>query len=197
MIDYESVRDSAESALFRRDFDACVRASSLLVEAGEPWLLDGLVRRALALENWVEGPRDHLVLAAIDWRGLVDIAPTAASFVGLARVQLKMGDRCSALANFHEAERLGAGPEAWLGLAQCFGTASPADGKKSKAYYFRAAMRGSADGVRGYVDTAFALDQPFSAAAMTLFGLITAPAFALIRGWRRHSRPSPVAPGVA
>ena len=185
MIDHESVRASAESALAEGNFEACVRASSLLVQAGEPWLLDGLARRALALEHWVEGPRDHLALAAADWREIVGIAPAAVSFIGLARVQSKMGDRVSALANYQEAERLGAGSEAWLGLAQCVGTASPADMRKAKGYYFRAAMRGNVDGMRGYVDAAYALDQPFSAVTMTLFGLVTAPVFALVRLWRR------------
>ncbi len=186
MSDLRSVLDSAESALAASEFDAAVRAATVLVEAGEPWRLDGLLRRAMALEHWSAGPADRLALAASDWREMLGIAPAAVSFTGLGRVQLKMGDHDAALANFREAERLGAKSEAWVGLAECLMRASPPQTRMAHRYFFRAAVRGSTDGMRGYVDTAYALDRPFSAVAMILCAVITAPVFAVRRLWRRH-----------
>ncbi len=115
MTSIEAIKDTAEEALERGEFQAAVTAASALVEAGEPWLLDGLVRRAMALENWVEGPPDRLSMAANDWRKMVEIAPASISYCGLARVLLKLGDRDSAYINLLEAERRGVTPEVFLG----------------------------------------------------------------------------------
>lgn len=187
MIDYDSVRASAESALARGEYEAAISTSSILIEAGGAWLLDGLVRRAIAMENWASGPCDRFALAASDWQRIVDIAPASISFIGLARVKLKMGDRDSAFPSLCEAEMRGAKSDAWLGLAQFYRTASPPDLKKAKKYYLRAALHGRVNAVRGCVDIAYELDQPYLAVAMVLFGLITAPFYALVLGERRHS----------
>lgn len=187
MNDIEVVKNSAEEALARGEYEAAVNAASALVEAGEPWLLDGLVRRAMALENWTEGPPDRLVTAADDWQRMVEIAPAAVSYQGLARVLLKLGDRESAYNNLLEAESRGATPEVLLGFARYHRTSAPPDLETAKAYFLRAALRGRTQGMRGYVEVAYELDQPYSGAAMALIGLIATPLLALVLGERRHA----------
>lgn len=183
----EAIKDAAETALERREFEAAVAAASELIAAGEPWLIDGLVRRSLALENWEEGPTDRFLKAAQDWQKLIDIAPASIAYRGLARVLLKSGDRDSAHANLLHAERAEATPEVMLGLAHYYRTASPPDLQNAKAYYFRAALRGRTQGVRGFVEVAYELDQPYAAAAMTLVGLLATPMLALFLRDRRHA----------
>ena len=186
MNNIESTKVRAEKALSRGEYEVAVAAATTLIEAGEPWLLDGLVRRAMALENWTDGPSDHLIAAANDWRRLVEIAPAVVSYRGLARVLLKMGDRESALANLLEAESKNRTPEICIGFAQYYRTASPPDLERTKAYFLRAARRGRTQGMRGYVESAFELRQPYSAAAMVLIGLVATPFLALVLGESRH-----------
>lgn len=187
MTNIEAIKDVAEEALERGEFKTAVTAASALVDAGEPWLLDGLVRRAMALENWADGPPDRLSKAANDWRKMVEIAPASISYRGLARVLLKLGDRDSAHINLLEAERRGATPEVFLGFAEYYRTASPPDLEQAKRYFLRAALRGRTQGMRGYVEVAYELDQPYSGAAMTLAGLVATPLLALVLGERRHA----------
>ncbi|MEI2430691.1 hypothetical protein RDV84_15410 [Lysobacter yananisis] len=187
MSNIESTKDLAEEALARGEYETAVTAATALVEAGEPWLLDGLVRRAMALENWADGPPDRLVAAANDWQRMIEIAPAPVSYRGLARVLLKLGDRDFALVNLLEAERRGATPEVLLGFAEYYRTASPPDLGRAKAYFLRAALRGRTQGIRGYGEVAYELDQPFSGAAMALIGLVATPLLALILGERRHA----------
>ena len=187
MNEIESIRDRAEEALSLGQYEAAVDAASALIEAGEPWLIDGLTRRALALENWTEGPFDHLGAAASDWQQLVAIAPCSLSHRSLARVLLKLGDRDPALANLLEAKRAEQTPEVSLGLAQYYRTASPPDLERAKDYYLHAAKRGRTEGMRGYSESAYALDQPYSAFAMALLGLAATPFLALFLGERRHA----------
>ena len=187
MTTIESIRDLAEEALDRGDYDVAVTAATALIEAGEPWLIDGLVRRAMALENWMGGPHNRLIAAANDWQRMIEIAPAAVSYRGLARVLLRLGDRESALANLLKAESVAATPEVLLGFAQFYRTASPPELERAKAYFLRAALRGRTQGIRGYVEVAYELDQPCSGAAMTLIGLIATPLLALVLGERRHA----------
>lgn len=186
MTDLASVLDSAESSLARGNYEAAVRGATLLVDAGEPWLIDGLFRRALAREHWADGPPNRLDDAAADWRELVRIAPCNLTYRGLARVQLKLGDRDSGLVSLLEAQRGGTTPEVLLGFAQFHGGASPPDLVRAKAYFFGAAIRGRTPGIRGYVEVAYELDQPCRAAAMVLLALVAMPLLALILGERRH-----------
>jgi hypothetical protein len=174
MNDIEVVKNSAEEALARGEYEAAVTAASTLIEAGEPWLLD-------------EGPPDRLVAAANDWQRMIEIAPAAVSYQGLARVLLKLGDRESAYNNLLEAESKGATPEVLLGFAQYHRTSLPPDLETAKAYFLRAALRGRTQGIRGYAEVAYELDQPYSGAAMALIGLVAAPLLALVLGERRHA----------
>lgn len=187
MKNLEDAREIAEKALADGEYEVAVKAASVLIEAGEPWLLDGLVRRAMALENWAEGPPDRLAGAAEDWARMVEIAPAAVSYLGLARVLLKLGDRESAYNCLLEAESRGATPETLLGFAQYHRTSSPPDLRAAKTYFLRAALRGRTQGIRGYVEVAYELDQPYSGAAMTLVGIMLSPVLALALGERRHS----------
>lgn len=186
MKDIEDIRNSAEDALAQGEYEAAVSAASVLIEAGEPWLLDGLVRRAMALENWLEGPPDRLLSAVQDWKRLIEVAPAVVAYQGMARVLLKLGDRRSAYENLLEAERRGATPEILLGLAQYHRTSVPPDLETAKTYFMRAALRGRTQAIRGYAEVAYSLDQPFSAFAMTLFGVVATPFFMLALGERRH-----------
>ena len=187
MSDYEAIKFTAEEALAAGRFEESLCAANVLVDAGEPWLIDGLLRRALALENWKEGPSDRLVAAASDWRRLVEIAPASISFRGLARVLMKLGERDAAFVNLLEAEAKGLTPEVLLGFADFYRTASPPDLERAKLYFLRAALRGRTQGMRGYVEVAFALGQPFSAAAMTSIAVVATPLLALVLGKRRHA----------
>jgi hypothetical protein len=187
MINIEAILSTAEEALERGEHEAAVTASDALVAAGEPWLIDGLYRRAMALERWAEGPPDRLVAAANDWRRMIEIAPAAIAYQAHARVLLKLGDRESALANLLEAERRGSSPEVLLGFAQFHRTASPPDLERAKAYFLRAALRCRTQGMRGYVEVAYELGQPYRAWAMVLIGLIATPFLALVLGARRHA----------
>ena len=183
----ESTRERAEEALSLGQYEVAVDAATVVIKAGEPWLIDGLVRRAMALENWTDGSPDRLVAAASDWQRLVDIAPCSFSYRSLARVLLKLGDRDSALANLMKAKRAGRTPEVSLGFAQYYRTASPPDLAKAKAHFLNAAMRGRTGGMRGYGETAYELGQPFSAVAMAILGLVAMPLLALFLGERRHA----------
>lgn len=187
MTNYEAIRFTAQEALAAGRFEEALGAANVLVDAGEPWLIDGLLRRALALENWIGGPSDRLVAAASDWRRLVEIAPASISFRGLARVLLKLGERDAALVNLVEAEGRGLTPEVMLGFAEFHRTALPPDLEQAKMYFRRAALRGRTQGMRGYVEVAFVLDQPFSAAAMTFIAVVATPFLALVLGERRHA----------
>lgn len=187
MNEIESIRDRAEEALSQGQYDVAIDAASALIEAGEPWLIDGLFRRALALENWTDGPLNRLSAAAVDWQKLVEIAPCSLAHRYLARVQLKLGDRDSSLANLLEAKRLEHTPEVSLGLAKFYRTASPPNLECAKAYYLHAARHGRTRGMRGYFEVAYDLNQPFLAIAMVLFGLVTTPFLVLFIGNRRHS----------
>lgn len=186
MNDLEAVSNKAEEALDRGEYAAVVAAATTLIEAGEPWLLDGLVRRALALEHWTEGPPDRLLTAADDWRATIELAPAAVAYRGLARILLKLGDREAAYDNLLEAESRGVTPETLLGFAQYHRTSVPPDLETAKAYFLRAALRGRSCGIRGYVEVAFELDQPGAAVVMTLGGLVATPLLALVLGERRH-----------
>ena len=187
MNDIEAVKNSAEEALARGEYEAAVTAASVLIEAGEPWLLDGLVRRAMALENWTEGPPDRLIAAANDWRTMLEIAPAAVSHQALARVLLKLGDRNAAYSHLLEAESRGATPEILLGFAQYHRASVPPDLETAKAYFLRAALRGRIRGIRGYAEVAYELGQPYSGMAMGLIGLVATPLLALVLGDRRHA----------
>lgn len=187
MTNYETIRLTAQDALAACRFEEALGAANELVDAGEPWLIDGLLRRALALENWTEGPSDRFIAAASDWRSLVAIAPSSISFRGLARVLMKLGQRDAALVNLIEAEAKESTPEVMLGFAEYYRTASPPDLNRAKLYFRRAALRGRMQGMRGYVEVAFALDQPFSAAAMTFIAVVATPFLALAMGERRHA----------
>jgi len=186
MTNYEAIRTKAQEALAACRFEEAFGAASELVEAGEPWLIDGLFRRALALESWIDGPPDRLVSAASDWRYLVEIAPSSISFRGLARVLMKLGQRDAAMANLIEAEAKGGTPEVMLGFAEFYRTASPPDLEKARMYFLRAALRGRMQGMRGYVEVSFALDNPFSAIAMTFIAVVATPFLSLFLGERRY-----------
>ena len=186
MTNFESLKASAIDALDSRNFEAAVTFASALVDAGDPWLLDGLMFRSAALEHWAEGPRDRLADAVNDWKRLIEIAPGSIPYRGLARVLLKLGDRESALLNLLEAERRAKSPEIYLGFAQYYRTASPPDLEKAKGYYLRAALRGRTQGMRGYGEAAYDLDQPLLAASTALLGLLAMPFLALFLGKRRH-----------
>ncbi|KRA16382.1 hypothetical protein [Lysobacter sp. Root604] len=187
MNDIEAVKDRAEEALALGRYEEAVAAASALIEAGEPWLLDGLVRRAMALEHWTDGPSGGLINAADDWRAMIDIAPTAVSYQGLARVLLKLGDRDAAYSSLLKAESRGVTPGILLGYAQYHRTSTPPNLEMAKAYFMRAALRGRTRGMRGYAEVAQELDQPYSAAAMALIGLVATPCLALVLGERRHA----------
>jgi tetratricopeptide (TPR) repeat protein len=187
MINIEAMRDTAAEALERGEYEAAITAADALVAAGEPWVIDGLVRRAMALESWAEGPPGRLIAAANDWRRMIEIAPAAIAHQTLARILLKLGDREAAFANLLEAERRGPSPEVLLGFAQFHRTASPPDLERAKAYFRRAALRCRTQGMRGYVEIAYELGQPYRAWAMVSFGLIATPFLALVLGARRHS----------
>lgn len=187
MTNYEIVTSIAEEALAAGKFEAAVEAANVLVEAGEPWLIDGLLRRALAFENWTNGPPNRLDVAASDWRKMVEIAPASVSFRSLARILLKVGERDAALANLAKAESLGFTPEVMLGFAEFYRSSSPPDLRRAKIYFRRAALRGRTQGMHGYVEIAYALEQPFSAVAMVIMAMISAPFLALFLGERRHS----------
>lgn len=186
MNDLESLESSAVQCLDRGDFEGAAMAASALMELGEPGLLKGLMYRAYALEYWAEGPADRLAAAVEDWKRLAEIEPTSVAYRGLARVLLKLGDRDSALINLLEAERRAATPEVLLGLAHYHRTATPPDLAAAKAYFFRAALRGRTQGMRGYGEVAFESGQPLAAWAMALLGLIATPVLALVLGERRH-----------
>ena len=186
--DLQATHDRAEEALSRGQFEEAVAGATKLVEAGEPWLVDGLVRRALAFENWTGGPPDRLAKAAMDWRSLIEYAPAEVAYRGLARVLLKLDDRKGAIQNLLEAERKESTPEVLLGFAEYYRTASPPDLEMAKAYYLRAAKRGRTKGMLGYVEVAYELDQPLSAAAMVFMALVATPFLKLILGQRRHVR---------
>jgi len=186
-MDFEAARIAAQNALANGKFEAAVEAANLLVDAGEPWLIDGLIRRALALENWSAGPSDRLTAAANDWRRVVEIAPASVSFRSLARVQLKLGERDSALVNLAKAKSLRFTPEVMLGFAEFHRSASPPDLKRAKICFFHAALRGRTQGMRGYVEVAYTLDQPFLAVAMIIAAVIATPFLALFLGQNRHS----------
>lgn len=187
MTDHEVTRLAAQEALAACRFEEAISAANELVEAGEPWLIDGLLRRALALENWIDGPSDRFVAAASDWRNLVGISPSSISFGGLARVLMKLGQRDAAMVNLIEAQARGSTPELMLGFAEFYRTASPPDLEQAKTYLRRAALRGRMLGMRGYVEVASALDQPFSAIGMTVIAVVAAPSLALVLGERRHA----------
>lgn len=186
MNDLESTKHLAEEALSRGHYEAAVGAASELIETGEPWLIEGLVLRAMALEYWTSGPSDHLKAAAADWERLVEMAPCSIMHGHLARTLLKLGDRKSAFANLVEAQRIEQTPEISLGLAKYYRTASPPDLQRAKSFYLHAAVRGRMKGVRGYSETAYELNQPWLALAMALLGLAALPFIALIIGERRH-----------
>lgn len=186
MTEMEPIRRLAEDALDRGDWEAAVNAATALIEAGEPWLVEGLVTRAMAFERWIDGPPDRFGASASDWRSLIDTGPASVAYRGLARVLLKMGDRKGALVNLLEAQRRANTPEVILGLAEYHRTATPPDLETAKAYYLRAALSGRMPGVSGYVEVAYELDQPYSAVAMTIAALLAAPFLALILGQRRH-----------
>ena len=186
MADLRLTRARAEEALSCGRFEEAVAESTTLVEAGEPWLVDGLVRRAMALENWTGGPADRLSSAANDWRALVEYAPAEVAHRGLARVLLGLGDREGALQNLLAAERAGATPEVLLGFAEYYRTCAPPNLEQAKAYYLRAAKRGRTKGMAGYVEVAYQLNQPLAAAGMVLLALVTTPVLALALGSRRH-----------
>ena len=185
--DHGTTRTRAAEALSRGHFEDAIKASTALVEAGEPWLVDGLVRRAMALEGWAAGPDDRLEGAAQDWRRLTEYAPAEIAYRSLARVQLKLGDREAAFQNLRDAERIEATPEVMLGFAEYYRTASPADLEWAKAYYLRAAKRGRTKGMLGYVETAYELDQPLAAAGMVLMAVLAMPFLMLLLGSRRHA----------
>ena len=182
----EAIKNQAGQALERGDYQMAVAAASALIEAGEPWLLDGLVRRAMALENWGKNEPERLNAAADDWKRLVEIAPAAVAYCGLARVYLELGDRRSAYDNLREAEKTKVTPEVLLGLAQYHRTAEPPDLEAAKTYFLRAALRGRTQGMRGYVEVAYELDRPYDAAVMVLAALVATPFLALMMGERRH-----------
>lgn len=185
-MNYVDARLIAQQALAAGKYEDAISAANFLVNAGDPWLIDGLLRRALALESWTEGPSDRLLAAVSDWQRLVEIAPASVAFRGLARVLLKLGERDAALANLIKAEERGGTPEVMLGFAEFYRTASPPDLKQAKMYFRRAALRGRTQGMLGYVEVAFELDQAFSAYAMTLLSLAVTPFLALILRERRH-----------
>jgi hypothetical protein len=183
---YDEARTEAQEALAAGRFEEAIRAANLLVDAGDSWLIDGLYRRALALELWADGPPDRLVGAASDWQRLVEIAPSSVSFLGLSRVLLALGDRDAAFDSLLKAEVHGGAPEVFLGFAEFHNTATPPNLEMAKEQFWRAALRGRLQGMRGYVETAMALEQPFRAVAMTLCAVITTPFLALVLGDRRH-----------
>ena len=85
--DHEATCARAAEALSRGQFEEAIVGATALVEAGEAWLVDGLMRRAMALEYWAVGPDDRLERAAIDWRRLTEFAPAEIAYRSLARVQ--------------------------------------------------------------------------------------------------------------
>lgn len=186
MNDIEAIKNQAAQALERGDYETAVAAASALIEAGETWLLDGLVRRAMALESWAKEAPERLIDSRDDWMWLVEIAPAVVAYQGLARVLLKLGDRESAYEYLLEAEKRGTTPEILLGFAHYHRTSEPPDLETAKAYFLRAALRGNTQGMRGYVEVAYELDQPFSAAAMVLMAVVATPLLALVLGERRH-----------
>lgn len=186
MSSQESTIDSIDEALESGDFESAVIEATALVRAGEPWLFDGLVRRALALEGWEHGPEDRLHRAADDWRAMIEVAPASLAYRSLARVLLKTGDRQSAFKNLSLAEGLEITPEVLLGYAQYFRTGSPPDLVQAKEFYLRAALRGRTQGIRGYAEMAYELNQPIAAASMAVLGLLATPFLALFLGERRH-----------
>lgn len=181
------IQELAEAALDRGDFEAAVAAASLLVEGGQPSLLDGLSLRAFALEHWTDGPPDRLIRAADDWRRFVEIAPAQVSYLGLARVLLRLGERDAGFENLLEAQRIKQTPEVLLGFAHYYRTASPPDIPKAKRYFLRAALRGRTQGMRGYAEVAYEQNHFFSCVAMILAATIATPLLALMLGERRHA----------
>ena len=186
MTDYDAAKIEAQEALAAGRFEDAICAAELLVQAGDDWLIDGLFRRAVALENWAEGPPDRLISAASDWKKLVEIAPSSVSLLGFSRVLLRLGERDLALESLLNAEAYGRAPEVYLGLAEIHRTATPPDLNLAKDYFWRAAVRGLTQGMRGYVETAMALEQPYRAAGMTLLAVLATPVLALVSGNRRH-----------
>jgi len=187
MKDMQAVKERAVTALADAEYEDALAAASELVAAGEPWLLDGLVGRALTLESWLSGPSDRLILAAADWQRMAEMAPAAVSYVGLARVLMKLGNREAAYSSLLEAKRYACTPEVLLAFAHYYRTAEPPDLSRAKAYFLRAALKGRTQGIRGYVEVAYELDQPYAAAAMVLIGLLATPVLALMFGTRRHA----------
>jgi tetratricopeptide (TPR) repeat protein len=185
--DHEATRARAAEALSRGQFEEAIAGATTLVEAGEPWLVDGLVRRAMALEGWAVGADDRLERAAMDWRRLTEYASAEIAYRSLARVQLKLGDRAGAFQNLQKAERIESTPELMLGFAEYYRTASPANLELARTYYLRAAKRGRTKGMLGYVETAYELDQPLAAAGMVLMAVIAMPFLMLFLRSRRHA----------
>ena len=168
MTDYDAAKIEAQEALAAGRFEDAICAAELLVQAGDDWLTD------------------RLISAASDWKKLVEIAPSSVSLLGFSRVLLRLGERDLALESLLNAEAYGGAPEVYLGLAEIHRTATPPDLNLAKDYFWRAAVRGLTQGMRGYVETAMALEQPYRAAGMTLLAVLATPVLALVSGNRRH-----------
>ncbi len=188
MRDLAHIVDLAEGELDRRDYAAAVSAANELIDAGEPWLLDGLMLRATALEAWTAGPLNRMEVASGDWARTVEISPCSVAHMRLARVLMKLGDREPALLHLRAAEKKEALPEVLLGLAEYFRTASPPDLQMAKSYYLRAALRGRTQGMIGYGEVASELGEGWSALCMAIYAFLATPFLIITIGKRRHAK---------
>lgn len=182
-----TILKSAESLLSRREFEAVIPLAEILIAAGEPWALGGLQLRATAFENWVAGPADRLVRASQDWRRVIDLAPASVAYQNLARVLIKNGDHQDAFEFLVKASSRHQTPELLLGFAEYYRRKSPPDPSTARSYFKRAALRGRAQGIRGYVEVSMEQGKPGSAMLMVLFGLVMLPVHAAVLRDRRHA----------
>ena len=183
----KSTIESAEIALERLDFTTAVALADKLVDAGGPWLIEGLSLRATANELWTAGPQDRLLAAAEDWRRIIALAPASVAYQRLARVLLKAKHYPAAFESLLEAGRRNPAPELYLGFAEYYRRKESPDLDAARSYYFRAAARGRTEGFRGYVEVSMESGRMFSAIFMVLAGLLATPLFALVLGERRHA----------
>lgn len=154
-----------------------IRLATLLVQAGDPWLVSGYMLRAFAYEYGADEGVEDLERAANDFRQLTLIAPHTISYTNLARVEMKRGkaNYPIALKYLTEASKLGKTPEMCLAFAHYFRTAPEPDLRAARKYFLRAAMYGRFRGFFGYAEVSRAMGQPARALLADIVRVCSGP----------------------